>query len=378
MSQNILIIAAEVSGDHHASEMLRQLAPALPGTRFWGIGGDELQQQGMEIIYHVEKMSFMGIGEVLRHLPFIFRVKNDLLQRADADPPRCAILVDYPGFNLRMARALKERGIPVIYYISPQLWAWGGRRIKKIRRDVEEMLVLFPFEERFYAGHGIKARYVGHPLVDKHYQRLPETDKTVDPQNIRIGLLPGSRRQEIESLLPDMVATARLLKKDGKIHRAEIVCVDHIGEAMFRQYLKAGDDFISLTRAPLAECLPRYDAVLVASGTATLECGLYAVPMVIVYRVNRLTYFLGKRLVKIDYIGLVNIVAGEELAPELIQDDFTPPRVAAELSRFLEPGTNRKKREELKKLRTLLGEPGAARQAARAILDFLKNTASAD
>ncbi len=373
MSKNILIIAAEVSADHHASEMLRELKPALAGTRFWGIGGEELQQQGMEILYHVEKMSFMGIGEVLRHLPFIFRVKNDLLQRVEADPPLCAVLVDYPGFNLRMARALKERGIPVIYYISPQLWAWGGRRIKKIRRDVAEMLVLFPFEERFYADHGIKARYVGHPLVDKHHDRLPATDKPLDPRNIRIGLLPGSRRQEIESLLPDMVATARLLKKTGKIHRAEIVCVDHIEEEVFRGYLSGDDDFITLTRDALSECLPRYDAVLVASGTATLECGLYAVPMVIVYRVNGLTYFLGKRLVRIDYIGLVNIVAGEELAPELIQDDFTPERVARELSPLLETEGNRQKRKELKKLRALLGEPGAARQAARAVLDFLDN-----
>ncbi len=373
MSKNILIIAAEVSGDHHASELLRELAPALPGTRFWGIGGDELQQQGMEIVYHVEKMSFMGIGEVLRHLPFIFRVKNDLLKRVENDPPLCAVLVDYPGFNLRMARALKERGIPVIYYISPQLWAWGGRRVKKIRRDVEEMLVLFPFEERFYADHGIKARYVGHPLVDKHHDRLPASDKPLDPRNIRIGLLPGSRRQEVESLLPDMIISARRLKKEGKIHRAEIVCVDHIEEDMFRKYLNDTDDFISLTRDALADCLPRYDAVLVASGTATLECGLYAVPMVIVYRVNGLTYFLGKRLVKIDYIGLVNIVAGEELAPELIQDDFTPERVVREISPFLETEGNREKRAELKKLRALLGEPGAARQAAQAVLAFLDN-----
>ncbi len=375
MSKNILVVAAEVSADHHTSELLKELRPSLPGIHFWGVGGDELRQQGMELLYHLDRMSFLGIGEVLRHLPFIFRVKKHLLQRVEEDAPLCAILVDYPGFNLRLARALKKRGVPVIYYISPQLWAWGRRRIKKIRRDVREMLVLFPFEERFYREHGIKARYVGHPLVDKHHALLPATDKEPDRDHIRIGLLPGSRGQEVEALLPDMLQSARLLKEKGLIHKAEVVKVDHLDDGLFRRHLTQNDDFIDIVNLPLSQCLPRYDAVLVASGTATLECGLYAVPMVIVYRVNGLTYFLGKRLVRIDFIGLVNIVAGRKVAEELIQQDFTPARAAEALEELLQEENNRKKRRELKELRSLLGEPGAARHAARAVLDFLQKNA---
>ncbi|HID39944.1 MAG TPA: lipid-A-disaccharide synthase, partial [Calditrichaeota bacterium] len=203
--KTLLVIAGEPSGDAHAAALIEQLRKVYGDLRIFGIGGEALAATGMEQLYHIKEMAFLGLSEVIKHLPFIRRVQMDLLDKAEKEKPAAAILVDYPGFNLRMARLLKKRGIPVIYYISPQLWAWGKRRVKKIQRYVDKMLVVFPFEVRFYQEHGINAEYVGHPLVDKHAALAPEKTKQIDPRRVTIGLLPGSRRQEVENLLPLMV-----------------------------------------------------------------------------------------------------------------------------------------------------------------------------
>lgn len=369
--KKILIVAGEVSGDQHGAELLRALKERASISAF-GIGGDALRAAGMDITIHLEKMAFLGIGEVLRHLPFILRVHNQLLEQARAEQPDCAVLIDYPGFNMRLAGALKKQNIPVVYYISPQLWAWGRRRVHKIRRRVNKMIVIFPFEKTFYAGYGIEAEYVGHPLVDKHSGRTEQDIKTLNPEDAVLGILPGSRKQEVITLLPGMIETARKLFLEKKIRRALIVRVPHIPDNTYGQFLKPQDSFMEVTEGPLARILPQLDAAIVASGTATLETGFYQVPMVIAYHVNALTYLLGRLLVKVKYIGLANIVAGTEVAPELIQQDFTPEKAARLLSAMLTQSGNRAARQRLAIIREKLGQPGAARRAAQVILDFLE------
>ena len=237
--KSLLVIAGEPSGDAHAAALIEQLRKIRGDLRIFGIGGDALAATGMEQLYHIKEMAFLGLSEVIKHLPFIRQVQSDLLDTAEKEKPAAAVLVDYPGFNLRMARLLKKRGIPVIYYISPQLWAWGKHRVKKIRRYVDKMLVVFPFEVDFYARYGIKAEYVGHPLVDKHAALLPEHPKEVNSQNIVIGLLPGSRKQEVAALLPTMVEAARILHDEGKIKRAEIIKVEHLDRSLYNDCLGA-------------------------------------------------------------------------------------------------------------------------------------------
>ena len=357
----ILIIAGEVSGDSHAAALIDELKKINSDLNYWGIGGNALKKRGMHLFYSIDQMAFLGIGEVIRHLPFIRKVHNYIVEWAKKEKPVLAILVDYPGFNLKIAKSLYKLKIPVVYYISPQLWAWGQGRVEKMRRFVKKLLVLFPFEKKFYAEHSIDAQYVGHPLVDRHFKKLPENFKKIEKGKIKIGLLPGSRKQEISSLLPTMVKCAEVLKNDAIIDKAEILCVDHIR-----------DDFINLFKGELSEVLPTYDTVFVASGTATLECGYYCVPMVIGYKVNFLTYFLARRLVKIKNIGLVNIVAEKDVATELIQNDFHVNNAVRELKKLLSQEPNLQKRNELKIIREKLGDPGASERAAHEVNNLVQ------
>ncbi len=370
-NNKILLITGEVSGDAHAAEMVRHIQENNSKIEFYGIGGRELAKLGMHILFDINQMAFLGIAEIVRHLPFIRKVFKTILEWARVNNPDCVILVDYPGFNLKLAKSLKKLSIPVIYYISPQLWAWGKGRVSKIKKYVDKMVVLFPFEKKFYAQRGIEAEYVGHPLVDKHSLYLPEKLKNIEPGKIKLGLLPGSRKQEVVTLLPKILETARSLFKTGAIQKAEIVKVENLPHELFSNMLKEEDDFISLVQKPLKDCLPEYDAVIVASGTATLECGLYQVPSLIVYHVSGLTYFLGRMLVKVQHIGLINIVAEKQVAVELLQHRFTVKAAAKEIKKLLSEKANLQKRQELKVIRDKLGEGGASERAALVVLEFL-------
>ncbi len=375
--KKILLIAGEVSADQHGAKLIRALKHLEPDLKVWGIGGDELAASGMELVFHLKKMAFLGVSEVIRHLPFIRKVMKTILNRVEKEPPDCAVLIDYPGFNLRLAAQLKKRGIPVIYYISPQLWAWGGRRVHKVRKYVDKMLVLFPFEKTFYERHHIQAEYVGHPLVDRHHDHVPNSFKAIDPNDVVLGLLPGSRQNEIRTLLPKMVETARRLLNEGRVHRVLILKAPHLRADFYAPFWqKSADASFRLVEEPMHTFLPQLDAALVASGTATLETAYFAVPMVIVYHVHNLTYWLGRLLVKIDHIGLANIVAEREVAPELIQNDFTPERAVELLRPMFDPQTNREIRSRLLIVRQKLGEPGASLRAAKAIQALLNRSTS--
>ncbi len=232
----LLLIAGEVSADSHGAALLKEMKKTQELSVF-GIGGDQLQALGMKLTVHLKDMAFMGVAEVIRHLPFIRKVKQKLLEQAHEEKPDVAILLDYPGFNLRMAHALKKMGIPVIYYISPQIWAWGRRRIKKIKRDVDLMLVLFPFEQKLYTKYGMDVACAGHPLVDELQRFLPQKERSYDPGKAHLGILPGSRRQEVSSLLSEMLETARVLQKTGKIDSAEILKVPNLPLDLYEQFL---------------------------------------------------------------------------------------------------------------------------------------------
>ncbi len=372
MQKNILLVAGEVSADQHGAALLKALKQLNPNLQFWGIGGNNLAENGMELLFHLERLAFLGVGEVVRHLPFIRRVMKTMEKQARERRPACAILIDYPGFNLSLAARLKKLNIPIVYYISPQLWAWGKHRVKKIKKYVDKMLVLFPFEKTFYAQYGIQAEYVGHPLVDKHFSHLPKQFKEVKAGSEILGVLPGSRRNEIEALLPKMLKTAALLQQQKQIQRTLVLKVPHLPQELYQNILNEVGTQAEIVEEPMYRFLPQLDVALVTSGTATLETAYFAVPMVIVYHVNALTYWLGRMLVKVDHIGLANIVAEEEIAPELIQNDFTPQRAAALLKEMLNPQKNKSVREKMLVVRKKLGEPGASQRAARIIHRFLE------
>ncbi len=369
--KQIFLVAGEVSADHHGAALIRELHSLTELTVF-GLGGDALKSEGMEITVHLKTMAFLGLSEVVRHLPYIKKVRNRLLEQVEKKQPDLAILIDYPGFNLRLAKQLRNMGVPVVYYISPQLWAWGRRRVHKIRKYVDRMLVLFPFEKTFYEAHGIRAEYVGHPLVDHHAEHLPVQTKPFNTEQVVLGLLPGSRKQEVAALWPVMLNTARKLYSQGRVSQVKIVKAAHVPAEMYRQEMTDEDAFMELTEEPLQRVLPQLDVALVASGTATLEVGYFGVPMVIVYRVQALTYWLAKWLVKIKYIGLVNIVAETEVAKELIQQEFTADKAAVEINKLLEPAVHKQTRKELAIIREKLGAPGASRRAANVIMDFME------
>lgn len=378
MSKKILIIAGEASGDRHAADLVRELKACDPQLQFSGIGGDAMRQEGVQLLYHISQLAFLGLTEVIKHLPFIRKVTKTV-QSELKNGAGAVILVDYPGFNLRVARIAKEIGVPVIYYISPQLWAWGEKRVEKIRRYVDLMLVIFQFEKTFYEKHGITAHFVGHPLVEQ--LRIDKSEAEFRRENgipedaPILALLPGSREMEVRNLLPVMVQAA------GELSNA-VRCVAVIGRAsqlpqsLYDEYLPAGSEILLVnSQTPL---LMRYAyAAMVASGTATLETGFLQTPMVVLYSVSPLTYWLGRMLVKIDTIALANIVMGKKVVPELIQKDISVEKVRAAVERFFsDPAYYRSVKEELKRIPALLGAEGASRRAAERIVAFLQSLGS--
>jgi len=365
---NLIVIAGEVSGDIHGAHLIAALKSKNPGLEISGIGGDLMIKEGLRSEYHIKQMAFLGFVEVLKHLPFINKVFRNMYALAKSIRPAAIILIDYPGFNLRFAKKVKKLGIPVIYYISPQLWAWGKKRVYKIKKYIDKMFVIFPFEKEFYAKYGIQADYVGHPLADNHYNDV--NPKKMTEEKRILGLLPGSRLQEIDKLLPDMLRTAEILISAGQITEALILKVGTIPAEIYESYI-GGKASIRLIESESAKFYNQIDAALVSSGTATLESAYFQVPLVIVYRVSRLTWTVANIFVKLDMIGLANIVAEKYIAKELLQYNFKPLSASVELERLLEPQTNKQVRNELKIIRKKLGPPGASERAAELIINFI-------
>src|SRR6185295_17120287 len=325
-STDLLIVAGEASGDLHGARLLSELRALVPGLRAFGLGGDELAAAGLEPIAHSAEVAVVGITEVLRVLPRIREVFAALLAEVDRRRPRAAVLIDFPEFNLRLAKQLKRRGVRVVYYISPQVWAWRRGRVRQIARRVEKMLVLFPFEVDFYASSGVDVVHVGHPLVDEVPQLASRWSRPGAAQPpYRIALLPGSRRSEVEALLPTMLDSVRLLAAElpvaASLIRAPTIPEELVEEAVARAGIPveivAADRFTAIADSHLALC---------ASGTATLEVGLLGTPMIVLYRLKRGSYLLARLLVRLAHFSLVNLVLGGGVVPELLQHDANPER----------------------------------------------------
>jgi lipid-A-disaccharide synthase len=367
----LLVVAGEASGDLHGARLISELRHRVPDLTVFGLGGDEMRKAGLEPVAHSSEISVVGLTEVLKILPRAREIFADLLREVDRRRPALAVLVDFPDFNLRLARELKGRGVEVLYYISPQIWAWRRGRVKTISRVVDRMLVLFPFEVDFYKDHDVDVVHVGHPLVDE-VPVLPQAwDGEGDGGPFRVALLPGSRASEVEALLPTLLEAVKRLSADlpveARIIKAPTVSAELIDEAVELAgvpiEIVETDRFAAVADSHLALC---------ASGTATLEVGLLGTPMVMVYRLASWTYALAKLMVRLPNVSLVNLVLGRRVVPELIQGEANPERIAAEGARLLtDAGERGRMRSALAEVRGRLGEGGASRRAAGEVAAML-------
>ncbi|MDX9971523.1 MAG: lipid-A-disaccharide synthase [FCB group bacterium] len=356
--------AGESSGDIHGANLIRALRQADPTIECEGLGGRLMEAAGMTLRYDLAGRAIMGFTEVVRSLGFIRKLFRETAARLKEDPPDALVVIDYPGFNIQLAKKAKALGIPVVYYISPQVWAWKKGRIKTIARLVEKMLVILPFEEEIYVGAGVPCTYVGHPLLD-HLETIPITGQFQGERVI--GLLPGSRAQEIDRLLEPMIAIARGIRDVYPEARFVTPCVDIEREAQVRRL--AGDFPLETAVGKSYELLSAARFCLVASGTATLETALFGVPMIILYRVSPLTYQIAKRLIHLKHIGLVNILAGRGVVPEFIQNDIVPERVLpAALELIADSPARAEVLRGLEEVRERLGGGGASARAAEEVL----------
>ncbi len=372
--KRVLVVAGEASGDLDGSSLMNRMKAVMPDIEFKGIGGTRMIEEGLEAVRHVRDMNFMGLAEVIRHLPYLHRTMRELKSLVDAWRPDLAILIDYPGFNLKFARYIKRKNIPVMYYISPQLWAWHKSRVKLVRKYVDRMVVLFDFERDFYNMYGINVDFVGHPLLDVvHPSQDRETFRTSLGANETvslIGLIPGSRKQEIDRILPSMVESIEIIKKNQNKVVAALGCASEIEDNYYKRFTGGSD--IILMRGMTYDIMAHADALVVTSGTATLESGILGTPMVIVYRTSPLTYHIGKMLVSVPSIGMINIVAGSRIVPEFLQNEVTPDNIADEVKKLLQDRQFRKTTKyALGKAREKLGERGASEKASRIAIEMM-------
>ncbi|RLA90873.1 MAG: lipid-A-disaccharide synthase [Deltaproteobacteria bacterium] len=372
----ILVVAGETSGDQHGARLVAAIQEQLPEARFYGIGGDYLARQGVEIAYPARDLAVVGLWEVAAKLPTVGRALACLWQYLKNGRPHLAILVDYPDFNFWVARFARHFGVPVLYYISPQVWAWRRYRVHTIARLVERMVVIFPFEERFYQEHGVAVTYVGHPLLETMPALSPRSQVRqqlgLADQDLAIALLPGSRASEIERLLPIMLAGAELVQQQVPGCRFVLPRAATAPPELINRLISQARVPIKIFHEQTNEVLAAADLAVVTSGTATLEAALWGTPMVIVYRLTPLSYQVGKRLIRVDHIGMVNLLAQERLFPELIQDQLTPAALAAQINKILsEPELWGRMRSGLERVITSLGGTGASRRAARVALELL-------
>ena len=373
MVQRVMIIAGEASGDLHGAGVVRELKRLSPAVDVYGVGGDKMKREGMDIIYHIRELGFMGFMEVLKHLPFIKTMEYTLEQIVKFKKPDVLLLIDYPGFNLRFARVAKRYGVKIVFYISPQVWAWHRSRVKKIRLLVDKMLVIFPFEAAFYRAEGIDAEFVGHPLLEVLEAKLDRKNFcrrfSLDEQKPIVALLPGSRKQEIDSIFPEMLSAARMisLQNDAQI---VVGVAPTLEEEYFRTLYNIKD--IHFIKGLTYEVMANADFAFVTSGTATLETACFGTPMFVVYKTSWLTYLIGRALVHVQNIGLVNIVAGKKIAPEFIQYKASAKKMAKQAIKLLnDDGRLAEMKVELSKVKILLGTVGASRRVAERIMKMV-------
>lgn len=376
-SKNLILVAGEASGDMHGAHLVRAIQEIAPLTKFAGLGGPKMRACGVELYQDLTKMAVVGFWEVIKHYGKIRKAFHLILEKITSIKPDAVILIDYPGFNLRLAKELKKRDIKVIYYISPQVWAWKKNRVYSIAKNIHKMLVLFPFEVEFYARYGVTVKYVGHPLVDSIYINAPKEQilqsNNLSSDALTIGILPGSREKEVEQLLPIMLDAAKIMAQDVPKTQFLIIKAPTVAKSSIERHLRKISLTFSIIENNPYDGINACDLCIVASGTATLETAMLQRPMVIVYKTSLLTWLLAKCFVKIDNIGLVNVVMGKRIVPECIQFQATGPKVAAQLKNIM---TDEIKIADikigLKKVKESLGPGGASQRAAAEILNSIR------
>ncbi len=384
----ILLVAGEASGDAHGARLVRALREAAPDRdyEFFGAAGPAMREAGVEAVVESDGLSVVGIPEIARAIGTFLRAFRELRSAAIARKPDVAVLIDFPDFNLKLAKSLKKNGIRVVYYISPQLWAWRKYRRRTIRDKVDLLLTVLPFEKDWYARHGIRnVEYVGNPLAREVRPGVSREEfrskHGFEPESQLVALLPGSRQKEISRILPVMLGTAaRMASADPRL-RFVIALASTRSEAEVEAAIGQAESVGPSVRGRLRtvvnetyDALNAADAAAVTSGTATLETGIIGTPMAIVYKTSAFNYKLLRPLINVDHFGLINLIAGKRVAAELIQDEFTPETLEAELRHLLDPETNAGVRIELRKAAEKLGEGGASKRAAAAILRLIDRT----
>lgn len=368
-----MIVAGEASGDIYGADLVSEALNLAPDLHFFGIGGARMREAGVVTLVDSSDMAVVGLVEVIKHFDVISSAFRTLKQIVLNDSPDLLILIDYPGFNLRLAKVAKKAGVKVLYYISPQIWAWRQGRVKKIARLVDHMAVILPFEAPFYQRAGVPVTFVGHPMLDLVSVVLDRSAAAssfnLDPSRKIIGLFPGSRRNEIERLLPVIIAAAAKLKERFPDIQFILPLASTLHSDDIAPLLTAANLDVTITRARIHDMIRACDAVISVSGTVTLEIALVGTPMVIIYKLSPLTYQLAKRLVKVDNIGLCNIVAGETVVQELIQDQANPEAIAVEVGKLLTDDAYRAAIVgKLGEVRSKLGSGGASVLVARLAL----------
>ncbi len=376
-ARKVLLIAGEASGDMHGANLVLELKKQDPSIALYGVGSKRMQEAGVRMLADASELSVVGITEALTHIGAIYRVYAALKRFLKHERPDLLVLIDFPDFNIMLGKAARKLGIPVLYYISPQVWAWRKGRIKTISRLVKAMIVVFPFEVPLYEKAGVDVRFLGHPLMDVVGSDFtqPEARRMLglDVARRTIALLPGSRKTELMSLLPDMLAAAKILATRFKDLQFILPVAPTVDQGFVRGFVERGGVIVRMVEGKVYDALRASDAAIVTSGTATLETGLMAVPMVIVYRISALTYYLLTKLVSgVKHVGLVNIVAEKRLVPELIQREATPRNMADAVTKMLDDTDYcRRIREGLAEVRMRLGEAGASARAASVVRELL-------
>jgi lipid-A-disaccharide synthase len=368
MRRSVLIVAGEKSGEAYGAGLVREFKTIEPSARFFGIGGKRMESEGVDILFPMDDLAVVGIVEILSQIPRIRKIFRRIQEEVKARAPQAAVLIDSPDFNLRLAKRLKKLGVPVLYYISPTVWAWRRGRLRTIKKNVTEMLLIFPFEEAIYKNGGIPARFVGHPLLERiriAFGREEFCRKYgLDPKRKLITLLPGSRATEIRFHLPVLV---RAMEKMRREWAAQFVLVqaDHLDEDFYRRFLPQGLPGLTTVRRDAYEAMAAGDLVLSACGTANLEAALVGTPLIAFYRLSPLTYIFGVKFVRIKNYSIVNILAGDRIIPELIQRRFTPENLFQEAKRILaSPDIQTAMKERFQQIRSSLGEAPASKNAA--------------
>jgi len=384
VSKKIMIVTGEASGDLHGANLVRALQKQRADILFSGMGGPELQSLGVEILCDASKVSVVGLTEVFSHLKDIYAALSILKKKMVTDPPDLLVIIDLPDFNLILAKKAKKLGIPVFYYIAPQVWAWRSGRIRTIKKRVDKLGVILPFEENYFKQRGVDTEYVGHPLLDTVATTSTRDEfcvkYNISGDKICIGLLPGSRKKEIVTLLPYFLDAAKLLQEKHNqphslvflIPQASTIArkdLDDAGLALYKDHLDIKvivDDRYNM----MSVCT----AAVAASGTVTLELAILKIPMVVVYKLTAITYFFARLLVKLDHFSLVNLIAGKTVVSELLQHEVTGANIADELSNIIETPDNRAQiLSDLEQVGNRLGDKGASQKAANVVLGLLKN-----